>query len=94
MRKIKITEEQYNMLKEEITLSADVESSNGDVKQAIDKVRQDGKKAGLNGDNVKIEVPFNEGKILTKKEIKENRNNFLKENANFYTINEFIKHLN
>lgn len=94
MRKIKITEEQYNMLKEEITLSADVESSNGDVKQAIDKVRQAGRKAGLNGDGVKIEVPFNEGKILTKKEIKEHRNNFIKENTNLYTVNEFIKRLN
>ena len=47
-RNFKISEDQYRKaLSEGITLNADVEACNGDVKQAIDKTKQNAKNNGI-----------------------------------------------
>ena len=75
-RNLKISEDQYKKaLSEGITLNADVDACNGDVKQAIDKTKQ------------------NEGKIITKKQLQENRLRVLKENSELYSLNDFLNKL-
>lgn len=72
-RNLKISEDQYRKaLSEGITLNADVEACNGDVKQAIDKTKQNAKNNGIDLSKANIQVPAqsqNEGKIITKKTI-------------------------
>ena len=47
-RNFKISEDQYRKaLSEGITLNADVDACNGDVKQAIDKTKQNAKNNGV-----------------------------------------------
>ena len=49
MKRFKITEEQYkSALKEGVTLKADVQAANGDVKKAIDTSKQQALKSGVN----------------------------------------------
>lgn len=93
-RKLKISEEQYRTaIKEGITLNADVDACNGDVKQAIDKTKQNAKDNGVDLSNANIQVPAqsrNEGRIITKRQLQENRLKVLKENSELYSLNDFL----
>lgn len=93
-RKLKISEEQYRTaIKEGITLNADVDACNGDVKQAIDKTKQNAKDNGVDLSNANIQVPAqsrNEGRIITKKQLQENRLKVLKENSELYSLSDFL----
>ena len=72
-RNFKISEDQYRKaLSEGITLNADVDACNGDVKQAIDKTKQNAKNNGIDLNKANIQVPAqtqNEEKIITKKQL-------------------------
>lgn len=95
-RRFKITEEQYRQaLSEGITINADVSAANGDVKQAIDKAKQEAMNKGLSLDDTKIEVDanYNESKLYTMAELKENYHKRLKENSKVYSMKEFSKML-
>lgn len=96
-KKFKISEEQYKKaLSEGITLNADVDACNGDVKQAIDKTKQDAKNNGVDLSNANIQVPAQsqyENKIITKKQLVENRLKVLKENSELYSLNDFLNKL-
>lgn len=93
-RNFKISEDQYKRaLSEGITLNADVEACNGDVKQAIDKTKQNAKNNGIDLNKANIQVPAqsqNEGKIITKRQLQENRLKVLKENSDLYSLNDFL----
>lgn len=95
-KKIKISEEQYNRaLEEGVTLNADVAAANGDVKKAIDTTRQEAQRNGVDLKNATIQIPGNtnqnENKIITKKELIENRLKVLKQYSTLYNISDFIK---
>lgn len=96
-RSLKISEAQYKKaLSEGITLNADVDACNGDVKQAIDKTKQNAKNNGVDLSNANIQIPAqsqNEGKIITKKQLQENRLRVLKENSELYSLNDFLNKL-
>ena len=97
-KKVKITEEQRNMLiKEGLTLNADVSAAGGDVKKAIDTTKQQAKKNGVNLNNASIEISGsslqNEDKnrIITKKQLMENKLRYLKEHCStLYNLKDFV----
>lgn len=92
-RKIKISKKQYEQaLSEGITLTADVDACNGDVKQAVDNAKQNAKKNGVNLSDATISVPAdtNEGRIITKKELQENRLKVLKANSKLFSVKDFV----
>lgn len=91
-RKIKLTEEQINMLRENgVTLTADVSATNGNIEQAVANTKKSASDNGINPNKVNIQIPASESKIITKKSIYENRLKKLKENSTIYTIKDFIK---
>jgi mannitol-specific phosphotransferase system IIBC component len=94
-RKFKISEEQYNKaLSEGVTLTADVDACNGDVNQAVQKTRQKAKESGVDLSQATISVPgqsSNESKLITKKELKENRLKVLKANSRLFSVRDFVK---
>ena len=94
-KKFKITEEQYNMLmNEELHLKADPTTTGGNVNAAVQKTKQEAQKNNVNLDNATIEIPAtSESKIITVKELRENRLKVLKENSQYFTLNDFIKKL-
>lgn len=95
MKKIKITEEQRQYaLKEGITLNADVDAAGGDVKKAVDTTKQQAQKSGVDVKKVTIQIPpSNESRIITKKQMMENRLRKFKQNSDYYQVNEFVKRL-
>lgn len=95
-RKICITEEQYNMaLKEGVKLTADVAGANGDVKRAVDTTKQNAEKEGVKDYDIEISgSELSEKKLVTKRELQENRLKSLKKNSNVYTVKDFIKKYN
>lgn len=93
-RKIKITEEQYKMLmKEDVRLQADVAAAGGDVNKAVQTTKQQAQKDNVNLEKATIEVPAStvESKMISIKELRENRKKVLKENSKCYSLNDFIK---
>lgn len=96
-RKIVITEEQYNMLmQEDVSLKADVAAANGDVNKAIQTTKQEAQKNGVNMDKATIEVPASqvgESRVVSIKELRENRLRLLRENSQYLTLNDFFKSL-
>jgi hypothetical protein len=71
MKNFKITEEQYNMaVTEGLTLQADVQAANGDVKKAVDTTKQQAIKNGVKLDNAVIQINANESKKLSIRDIK------------------------
>lgn len=95
-KKVKITEEQYKMLQEELRLPVDVESTHGDVHKAMSDAITNAKKYGVNPNEVTFEVPgekVSESKIISIKDIKENRLKVLRENSNYFPLNDFLKSL-
>lgn len=92
-RKIKISKKQYEQaLSEGITLTADVDACNGDVKQAVDKTRQNAKQNGVDLSDANISIPAqsNESRIITKKELQENRLKVLKANSKLFSVKDFV----
>lgn len=96
-KKVVITEEQYNMLmQEDIALKADVAAANGDVNKAIQTTKQEAQKNGVNLSNATIEVPasqLGESKIISLKQLRENRIRLLRENSQYLKLNDFFKSL-
>ena len=92
-RKICITEEQYNMaLREGVTVNADLTSSNNDPKQAFDKAKGEAEKQGLKSGEYNIQFSnVQEGKLVSKKQLQENRLKALKKNSELYSVKDFIK---
>lgn len=95
MRKIKITEEQRQYaLSEGITLNADIDAAGGDVKKAVDTAKQQAQKSGVDIKKATIQIPpSNESKVITKKQMMENRLKKFKQNSDYYQVNEFVKRL-
>jgi hypothetical protein len=95
-RKIRITEEQYNMaLREGVTINADLSASNDDPKKAFDTAKTEAEKQGLKPGGYNIQFPsVNENKFLTKKELQESRLKKLKKNSELYTVKDFINKFN
>ena len=93
-KKIKITEEQYNMaLKEGVTLTADLDAAGGDANKAIETTKQEAQKNGIDINKANIQIPANEGKIITKKRLMNNRERLIKENSDLFSLDDFIKKL-
>lgn len=94
MRKIKITEEQYNTaIAEGVKLSADVSAANGDVAKAVDTAKSQAQKSGVNLSDATIEIPATtESRLFTIKQLKEARLKNMKKNSEYYSVDEFIKH--
>jgi hypothetical protein len=90
-----ISEEQYNRaLKEGVTLNADVDATNGDVKRAVTNTKREAQQSGVNLDNAKIQVnanDVNEGVLIKKQDLEKNRLKMLKENSELYTVKDFLK---
>lgn len=93
MRKIKITEQQYNQLvKEGVTLTADVAAANGDINKAVETTKQEAQKSGIDINKAKIEIPaVTETASRTKKELMNEYFSKLKKNAYNFTVEDFIK---
>ena len=93
MRKFKITEEQYNMaVTEGLTLQADVQAANGDVKKAIETTKQQALRNGVKLDNAVIQINANEGKLISIGDIKTRYVNECKEkHSEVMTVEDFIK---
>lgn len=96
-RKIVISEKQYDMaLKEGVTLNADVAAAGGDVKKAVDTAKREGQKNGVNMNDATIEIKANdtnEGFLIKKSKLQENRLKALKKNSDVYSVRDFIKHI-
>ena len=99
IQKLNITEEQYkSALKEGVTLKADVQAANGDVKKAIDTSKQQALKSGVNLNDATIEIDAkdtNESKLISIGELKrkyiiENK----KANSELMNFAEVIKRYN
>ena len=91
-RKIRITEEQYNMaLKEGVTINADLSGSNNDPKQAFNTAKTQAEKQGLKSGEYNIQFAnVQENKLFTKKQLQENRLKELKKNSEVYSVKDFI----
>ena len=91
-RKICITEEQYKMaLREGVTVNADLSAANNDPKQAFDKAKDEAEKQGLKRGEYNIQFSnVQEGKLISKKQLQENRLKAFKENSEVYTVKDFI----
>ena len=89
----KITEEQYNAaLAEGVSITADVNATNGDVAKAVETAKDQARKSGLDLNSTTIEIPAsNESVFKTVKQLSEERFSNLKKNATYYTVNDFIK---
>lgn len=100
MKKIHITESQLSDLKKrlnELNLNGDenLNASNGNVTDAAKKTIQNAKDDGVNVDNAGVSVGFSqgalkqngvsEGKLFTKKQIKEAKLQKLRESSTKYT---------
>lgn len=100
MRNIKLTEEQYNFaLSEGVTLKADVQSANGDVKKAVDNTKQQAIKNGVNLNNATIEIDgkdtnenYNYYSIgyLKRKALHEQKEKY----SRLMSVKDFIKYIN
>ncbi len=92
-KKICITEEQYNMaIKEGVTINADLGAANNDPKKAYDTAKNEADKQGLKSGQYNIQFPnVQESKIITKKQLQENRLKELKKNSELYTVKDFVK---
>lgn len=95
-RKIRITEEQYNMaIREGVTINADLDAANGDPKKAFDTAKANAEKEGLKSGEYNVEFPnVQESKLITKKQLQENRLKALKENSQVYSVKDFINKFN
>lgn len=95
MRKFKITEEQRQYaIKEGLTLNADVDAAGGDVRKAVETTKQQAQKSGVDPKKATIQIPpSNESRIITKKQMMENRLKKFKSNSDYFTVNEFMKRL-
>ena len=90
-RRFKITEEQRQYaLKEGITITADMNAANGDVKKAVDDVRANAEKSGINPNKVNVQIPANESKVYTVRELTEQRLMASKANSQVYSIRDFL----
>lgn len=98
-RKVKITEQQYQMLQEQNDDKLNVNINKSDVKQSgsvesavqgqIDKATQ----AGTNPEKLNINVPGDiksESRIITKQKLIENRMKVLKAHSRLYTVKDFL----
>lgn len=91
-RRIKLTEEQVNMLKENgVTLNADLAAANGDVAKAVETTKREASQSGIDPKKVNIQIPATESKIITKNGISENRLKALKKTSTVYTLKDFLK---
>lgn len=97
-KRFKISKEQYeHALSEGITLNADVDACNGDVNQAVQKTKQNAKESGVDLSQATINVPAqssNESKLITKKQLQENRLKVLKSNSKLFSVRDFVKKIN
>jgi hypothetical protein len=106
MKKIHITEAQLNALKKklnELNLSGDenLNAANGNVTDATKTTLQNAKDDGVNVDNAGVTVGFSqsalkqngvsEGKLFTKKQIKEAKLAKLRNECKKYTKKDLIK---
>lgn len=98
-RTFKITEQQYRSLMQEeddknkVEIPTDGNSKPGDPieKQFTDTMHRV-EQSGINPNNVKIvTTPENSSRIITKKELVENRLKALKETSKLYTLKDFLK---
>lgn len=98
-RKIKITNEQYQLLKE-MELAVDTSKTNGDVTQAMKQELGNAKKYGVpekditfkvTGDQVQSNGMVSDSKIISVKQLKENRLKMLRENSQYFSLNDFLK---
>ena len=96
MGRFKITEEQYNAaIAEGITLTADINATNGDVARAVDIAKNQAVKSGVDLSKAKIEIPAtNETKMKANRQVAERKFRLAKENAKYYTVRDFIKQCN
>lgn len=96
-RNIIISEEQYSrILKEGVTLNADVAAAGGDVKRAVDDTKREAQKSGLNLDDTSIQIKAsetNEGKLIKKSDIQKNRLKVLKEHSELYSVKDFFNNI-
>ena len=93
-RKVKITEEQYKMLQEELTLP--LHADDGNLMGAAKEELENAKKYGVNASDITFELPgekVGESKVISMKQLKESRLKTLRENSNYYTLNDFFKTL-
>jgi len=95
-RKIRITEEQYNMaIREGVSINADLSAANNDPKKAFDDAKGNAEKQGLKPGEYSITFAnVQENKLITKKQLQENRLKALKENSQVYTVKDFINKFN
>lgn len=105
-KKYKITEAQYNeMLSEGVTIQGETDSSGkadlNKTSQAISNSGVDPKKVKVefggtalaSGSNSATQTVVAEHRLITKKELQENRRRYLKENSEVLHFNKFIKNL-
>lgn len=90
-RRFKITEEQRKYaLSEGITINADVQAANGDVKKAVDNARKDAQNSGVNPNKVNINIPANENKVRAMRSVAEQRLRSSKANSTVYSVRDFM----
>ena len=96
MRKIKITEKQMeHAISEGVNITADMTAAGNDPKRAVDNTRRQAQKSGIKPDDVNVLIPpENEGKIITKAQLQENRRNILRQNSKLYSVFDFMEKLN
>lgn len=93
-RKIKITEEQYKMLQEELTLP--LHSEDGNLMGAAKEELENAKKYGVNASDITFELPgekVGESRVISMKELNECRLKTLREHSEYYSLNDFLKTL-
>jgi len=97
MRKIKITEEQRQYaLKEGLVIDVDSNATGGDDVKALEKAKQQAVNAGADPNKVTFKIPpkTNESRVITKRELIENRLKHFKENSKLYSVSGFTKKIN
>jgi len=100
-RNFVITEEQYERLNgmiDEVDVKADVKAANGDIKTAVEKANKEGVDSGLKPGKFGVVVNSNdvsqnvaEGRLITKKQLQENRLKKFKKNSEFTTVKDLLK---
>lgn len=89
MKKIKITKEQCDhAIEEGVSLNVNTGSTNGNINQAVQNTKNDARQSGINPNKVGFNIPAQESKTYTKKEIKEMRISNLLRNSIVMTKKE------
>lgn len=91
MKKIKLTKEQNEYLKEAVNVTVNTGATNGNLQQAVQNAKTEVQKSGINPNKVGYNIPAQESVCYTKKQLKEARTRNAIKNSERFTKKQLDK---